>query len=29
LYALGVSLGLLYLGRLTFNRYKELFADYI
>jgi ABC-2 type transport system permease protein len=29
LYALGVSLVLLFLGRLTFNRYKESFAEYI
>jgi ABC-type polysaccharide/polyol phosphate export permease len=28
-YPLAFSLALLYVGRLTFNRYKEMFADYI
>jgi len=29
LYALGVSLALLFVARLTFNRYKDAFAEYV
>lgn len=29
LYSLGASLALLYAGRVTFNRYRELFAEYV